>query len=185
MGYVAWIIDLLGSYRDVVVEMLRLCPGDNMGQRSWMGSILLQAGRPKDALHFSQRWLEKKTRYDGSTPKAAGCDFATEPFKDPMPQYLIDDISQWTPACHLYCAALAAFKLWGDCELARQYFQLAIKLNPNVMMKILGKIEQPSTQSPSSFGLLIVPPSFLFALSLHRAIPVSFPTIYICTECIH
>lgn len=112
-----------------------------------MGSILLQAGRPKDALHFSQRWLEKKTRYDGTTPKKAGCDFETKPSKAPLPQAEIDDMTQWTPACHVYTAALAAFRLWGDCELARQYYKLGVKLNPNVMIKVLAKVGPPSTQS--------------------------------------
>ena len=133
--------------RDVVVEILRLCPGDNLGQRSWMGSILLQAGRNKDALHFSQRWLEKKTRHDGTSPQKAGCDFETEPSKTPLSRAEIDDMTEWTPACHMYTAAFAAFKLWGDCELARQYYKLAIKLNPNVMIKILARVTQPSTQS--------------------------------------
>lgn len=54
---------------DVLVEMLRLCPGDNMGQRMCMGSVLLHAaekpkvkGKPKytaaDALYFARVWLD-------------------------------------------------------------------------------------------------------------------------------
>lgn len=47
-------------------------------------------------------------------------------------------------ASFLYDAAYAAFKLWGDCELARQYLLLGSKLNPIVLVKILGKVEQQS-----------------------------------------
>ncbi|KAI9001240.1 hypothetical protein BD414DRAFT_519329 [Trametes punicea] len=37
---------------NTVIEMLRLCPGDNLCQREWLGSVLLQAGRTADAPLF-------------------------------------------------------------------------------------------------------------------------------------
>lgn len=43
----------------------------------------------------------------------------------------------------MYCGALAAFKLWGDCELARQYLSIAVDRNPNVLIKILGRVKIP------------------------------------------
>lgn len=52
-----------------------------------------------------------------------------------------------------YTAALAAFRLWGDKQgeeaekgrkLAEQYLVVAAELNSHVMLKVLGKIDQPS-----------------------------------------
>ncbi|CAL1702320.1 unnamed protein product [Somion occarium] len=134
---------------ETITEMLRLCPGDNMKQRSWFGSVLLKTGRTKDALHFSQAWMERDTRHHGTLPSKAGCDWK-EPSQEPLTQETIDDMSQWTPAEHLYTAAYASFKLWGDCELARQYLHLAVKMNPNTVIKILAKVEQPKSLNMSA-----------------------------------
>ena|ERR1700761_2680203 len=35
-------------------HMLRLCPGDNLGQRNWLPSLLNRVGRFSDALYFCQ-----------------------------------------------------------------------------------------------------------------------------------
>ncbi|KAJ6530223.1 hypothetical protein B0H19DRAFT_1192530 [Mycena capillaripes] len=116
-------------------EILRICENDNMGQRQWMGALLLHAGRPADALYFTQRWLEAK-----ETPPGSGIDFVP-PRRTPMTNTQVEKIKQWTDLQMVYSAALAAFTLDGDCELARQYLHLAVKY-PNVLIKVLGKFKE-------------------------------------------
>lgn len=41
-------------------------------------------------------------------------------------------------------AALAAFKLWDDSPQSRQYLELAARMNPLILFKILGRITVPS-----------------------------------------
>ena len=119
--------------------MLRLCPGDNMGQRDWLGSVLLQAGRVSDALSFAQAWI---ARDDGSPPRG-GCIF-TAPSKRLLSDEAVEKAKKWGPSSHYYTAALASFKLWGDCELARQYLRISASVNPHVLLKILAKVDRPS-----------------------------------------
>ncbi|TFK93915.1 hypothetical protein K466DRAFT_49524 [Polyporus arcularius HHB13444] len=40
-------------------------------------------------------------------------------------------------------AALATYRLWGDCELGRQYLILGAQGNPGLMAKILAQIPRP------------------------------------------
>ena len=46
-----------------------------MGQRYWLGSVLLQAGRTADALSFAQVWFDPE--YYGNWPPRGGCEFKT------------------------------------------------------------------------------------------------------------
>ncbi|KAF8963242.1 hypothetical protein BDZ97DRAFT_1821224 [Flammula alnicola] len=124
-----------------IIEMLRLCPGDNMGQRSWLGSILCQDGRYADALHFSQEWLSDETCKIGTPPPRGGT-----AFKDPVRNFLKskkEDL-KWADGATLYTAALASFKLFGDYEESREYLKVAAKTNPNVLLKILARVQRPS-----------------------------------------
>ena len=67
---------LIGFYfSKTIIEMLRLCPNDNMGQRFWLGSLLIRCGRHADALYFAQRWLSDEVRKNGETLTLGGCDF--------------------------------------------------------------------------------------------------------------
>ncbi|KAJ7783960.1 hypothetical protein DFH07DRAFT_764329 [Mycena maculata] len=81
------------------IEILRICRSDNMGQRSWMGPLLLHAGRPADAL---------LTKYRNGP---------------------------------IYSAALAAFTLDDDSELARQYLHIAVQF-PAVLIKVIAKFKE-------------------------------------------
>ncbi|KAJ6530227.1 hypothetical protein B0H19DRAFT_1328299 [Mycena capillaripes] len=113
------------------IEILRLCESDNMGHREWMGPLLLHVGRPADALYFSQRWLEA----DG-VPTRAGIDFRP-PCRTPMSDALVKSLAEFSSLQMLHSAALAAFTLDGDSELARQYLHIAVQF-PWVLIKVLG-----------------------------------------------
>ncbi|KAJ3555145.1 hypothetical protein NM688_g2741 [Phlebia brevispora] len=127
-----------GKAADVCIEMLRLCPGDNMGQRDWLGALLARAGRCTEALSYSQAWLEDSTSHpDGKAP----------PSQTPLTPEHIERLSRFTKADIPYSAALAAFKLWGNCELARQYLLIGARLNSQVLLKILAKIDRPKSLS--------------------------------------
>jgi hypothetical protein len=129
---------------EVGIEMLRLCPGDNMAQRQVLGSNLLKAGRAADALSFARAW----TSYNERTvifPPRGGCAFSTSPpSSTPLTPAELTRLHKATPHAIVHTAALAAFKLFGDCELARQYLVRAAELNPHVMLKVLGRVDQPS-----------------------------------------
>lgn len=129
--------------------MLRHCPGDNMGQRDWLGSVLLQAGRTEHALSFAQAWLDPR-HDDGSWPPRGGCAF-DPPSRAPLSRNFIEKKKQHGPGAMLYTAALASFKLWGDCEVARQYLKIAASANPHVLLKVLGKVDRPSAWCLAEF----------------------------------
>lgn len=131
------------AYRNVAIEMLRLCPADNMAQRDVLGSLLLQAGRNSEALYFAQVWL-KNSLGDGSPPLLGGCDFQA-PSSEPMDDKLFQELYRWPSDAMTHTGALAAFKLYGDCTLARQYLRLGAKANSIILIRILAKINQPST----------------------------------------
>ncbi|CAA7262682.1 unnamed protein product [Cyclocybe aegerita] len=105
---------------NTISEMLRLCPGDNLWQRFWLGSMLCQANRFSDALFFSQAWLTENTLKTGDPPKRGGTAFAPQPRP---PTY---------------------FKIYGDCEQAKRYLILANKANPNILVKILAEVPRPA-----------------------------------------
>ncbi|KAH9844021.1 uncharacterized protein C8Q71DRAFT_25127 [Rhodofomes roseus] len=129
---------------NTMIEMLRLSPGDNMGQRQWLGSVLLQAGRHKEALSFAQEWLQLKVRRTDDPPLRGGCTF-NAPSSDPIPQADYQRLLDHCDGELLYTAALAAFKVWGaDSQLARQYLRLGAKNNPAILMRILGRVSRPS-----------------------------------------
>ncbi|KAJ7153296.1 hypothetical protein C8R46DRAFT_473579 [Mycena filopes] len=126
---------------ETMIEMLRLCPGDNMGQRSWLGSFLLRVGRDADALFFAQVWL-KSFQGHGEPPLRGGT-----AFRPPRRGLLTDkdekELSKSGPGELLHTAALASFRLWGNCPEAVQYLRIAARANPHVLVKILGRRSQP------------------------------------------
>lgn len=131
-----------GACRKTVTEMLRLCPGDNLGQREWMPVLLIKSGRLADALSFVQVWTDP-ARPD--IPPRGGCLFkapASAPF---TPSQMEKLEKSFIKATFLYDAAYCAYKLWGRTStLATQYLVLAAKLNPIVLVKVLGKAERQS-----------------------------------------
>jgi len=128
---------------NTIIEMLRLCPGDNMGQRYWLGSLLIRNYRFADALFFSQAWLLESQLKDGAPLERGGTIF-----RFPMPDLLTPDqeqrLSKWGSCSLLYTAALAAFKLSGNTPQACQYLRVASKSNPHVLVKILTRTPKPN-----------------------------------------
>jgi len=108
---------------DTSIEMLRLCPPDNLGARYWLSTVLIKADRLKDALYFCQVWC------DPSRPdiiSRGGCNFE-EPSRAQLSGRVMSTVAtSHSTKASLYDAALATFKLWGDCELAKEYLLLAV-----------------------------------------------------------
>ncbi|KAL4072080.1 hypothetical protein J3A83DRAFT_4390475 [Scleroderma citrinum] len=122
-----------------VIEMLRLCPGDNMGQRTWLWSLLLLCNRPSDALSFCQVWLAPDR--PGVLPRG-GATFGP-PSSTCFDAKVEDQLSSHSNGAMAYNAAVAAFELFGDCDLARQYLRIAAKVNPIILIKILAQMDKP------------------------------------------
>jgi hypothetical protein len=131
--------------------MLRLCPSDNLGQRNWLGSLLLRAGRASDALWFVQAWMAPAAD-GGAALRHGGTDFG-KPSSEPLPASREEKLSQYSEANLPYTAAIASFKLFGDCAASRQYLKIAAKLNPIILVKILARIKSPSRISSSGFEI--------------------------------
>ncbi|KAI6127148.1 hypothetical protein F5141DRAFT_1186344 [Pisolithus sp. B1] len=122
-----------------IIEMLRLCPGDNMGQRTWLGSMLLLTNRYSDALSFCQTWLDPNRP---SIVPRGGTAFKA-PSSTCYDTEVENQILKLGSGAMAYNAALAAFRVFGDGELARQYLRIAAKINPIILTKILAKIDKP------------------------------------------
>ncbi|KAF5326328.1 hypothetical protein D9611_000723 [Ephemerocybe angulata] len=119
------------------IEMLRLCPGDNMGIRCGLGSSLIRDGRYADALSFAQVWSSEDTMKAGGIPPRGGTVFK-EPKREPLSVAEETRLSGRYDCTELmHTAALASFKLFGDCELSRQYLRIASKVNPFILVRIL------------------------------------------------
>ncbi|KAG2343232.1 hypothetical protein BDR05DRAFT_976043 [Suillus weaverae] len=119
---------LFGKSSDTIIEMLRLCPGDNMAQRTWHGSMLLSAGRTVDTLSFVKQWLAHNRR---QTPP-----------RDCLSSEHKQALLKRGDGSMLRTAALACFRLWGHCPVDRQCLRLAARANPTILTKILAKIDK-------------------------------------------
>ncbi|KAG6334760.1 hypothetical protein ID866_4326 [Astraeus odoratus] len=124
---------------DTIVEMLRLCPGDNMGQRTWLSSILLLCNRPGNTLSFCQKWLAPDRP---SVFPRGGVTFEPPSSVCFKPEEE-ERISKYGNGAMAYNAAVSAFKVFGDCDVARQYLRIAAKVNPIILVKILANIDKP------------------------------------------
>ena len=120
--------------------MLRLCPGDNLGQRDWLGSILVRLGRYADALSFAQIWLAASEH--GDTPPRGGTTFPP-PSRGLLPKERAESLAQWGQGAILHTAAIASFKLFGDCPQSREFLAIAAKAQPNVLLKVLALVARP------------------------------------------
>ena len=96
--------------RDTTIEMLRLNPGDNQGMRDWMGTLLLKANRPADALSFVHRWIQPNVLRKGTPPPRGGCVFEA-PSQEPLSPQRAKKLGEWAQASLVYSAALAAYKV--------------------------------------------------------------------------
>ena len=122
--------------------MLRLCPNDNMGQRFWLGSLLIRCGRHADALYFAQQWLGDEVRKNGKALALGGCTFSAP--QNELPDSPLDETSlRWASGQLLYTAALASFKLFGDIPISQTYLKMAVTCNPHVLLKVLAQVRKP------------------------------------------
>jgi hypothetical protein len=113
-----------------------------MGQRFWLGSLLIRCGRHADALYFAQQWLSDEVRKGGKTLALGGCTFEA-PQKE-LPEFAADDASlRWASGQILYTAALASFKLFGDIPMSQSYLRMAATCNPHILLKILAQVKKP------------------------------------------
>ncbi|KAJ6575749.1 hypothetical protein DFH09DRAFT_915347 [Mycena vulgaris] len=138
---------------ETMIEMMRLCPGDSMNQRSWLGSMLLRVGRYADALYFAQTWIAA-TEGEGTPPERGGTAFKA-PHRDLFSEEREKLLSEpfWSPAILLHTAALAAFRLWGDCPQAAQYLRIAARANSHILSKILGRRSRPDGMNMHARGI--------------------------------
>ncbi|KAH6912043.1 hypothetical protein BKA70DRAFT_1266388 [Coprinopsis sp. MPI-PUGE-AT-0042] len=126
----------------VYIEMLRLNPGDNQGIRNNLGTSLLHDGRYADALDFAQKWIGNSLGNGDPMPRG-GTDFG-KPRETVHPPQIEEKMSECWSGEMIHTAALASFKLLGDCDLSRQYLRIAPKVNPFILLRILGKITKPT-----------------------------------------
>ncbi|KAI6008804.1 hypothetical protein F5J12DRAFT_905176 [Pisolithus orientalis] len=127
-----------GQYAEsakTITEMLRLCPGDNLGQRAWLGSMLLLTKHYSDALSFCQRWPD----HDRLTVIPRGGAAFKTPSSTCYDVEVENKILRCGNGAMAYNAAVAAFRVFGDGEFARQYLRIAAKINPIILTKILAK----------------------------------------------
>ncbi|KAJ7092307.1 hypothetical protein B0H15DRAFT_169521 [Mycena belliarum] len=138
---------------ETMIEMMRLCPADNMNQRSWLGSMLLRVGRHADALYFAQVWIDADEG-DGTPPLRGGTAFQA-PHRELCSEAREKALSDpyFSPAVLLHTAALAAFHLWGACPQAAQYLRLAARANPHILVKILGRRSAPDEMNMLPRGI--------------------------------
>lgn len=129
--------------RDTIIEMFRLNPMDPMQQHKWLPTLLCRAKRYDDALYFCQVFIDIfVSRLSLSDlPPGGGTQFL------PPRRDLYTENEQEKLDLHestiLYSAALATFRMSGDCPESRMYLRAAAKANPTVLMKILRKSKKP------------------------------------------
>ena len=128
--------------------MIRLNPRDNQAQRYHLAPLLALSKQYKLALSYVQAWIDDP---------ACAPDGKRTPSKTPLSssrvaEYAADSVGE---AEHFYSAALVAFKVWGDCELARQYLYIGARQNSFVLTKILAKVDKPRECSPPSLFVLL------------------------------
>ncbi|KAH7884974.1 hypothetical protein F5I97DRAFT_1830249 [Phlebopus sp. FC_14] len=100
---------------EAIIKMLRLCPGDNLGQRSWLGSVLLHCNRPSDALSFAHTWLVQRHEVPrGGTNFTASSSACLSSSQE-------ESMSKYGNGAMAHTAAIASFKVFGDCDLSRHY----------------------------------------------------------------
>lgn len=148
-------IDDIGYCRDASSESLRLAQDDHIGQRHMLSTLLLKAGRYAEALRLCQYWLDpnlveqshwhKRLQWHMEPP-------SMEPLDDAIIIY--NQRYESEGACELFNAALAAFRMHGDCELARQCLRVGTEVNPQIMLRVLARVERPSKHLPQSDKLV-------------------------------
>ncbi|KAJ7653641.1 hypothetical protein DFH06DRAFT_1093191 [Mycena polygramma] len=124
-----------------VIEMLRLCPGDNLNQRWWLGPLLIRTGRFDDALFFCQESIQyamsSRTAVRGGTAFQA-------PSETLLSAETEEKWARYAQCAMVHNAALAAFKLRGPCPQAAQVLRIAVRTNNGILAKIIARRAQPT-----------------------------------------
>ena len=89
----------------------RSLPSDNLGQWNWLGSLLIKADWPNDALYFIQTWMAPEVD-SSELPCQGGAGFA-KPSLEPVSVARVKILSKYKMALLLYLTALGSFKFWG------------------------------------------------------------------------
>ncbi|KAJ6454130.1 hypothetical protein C8R45DRAFT_944721 [Mycena sanguinolenta] len=107
--------------------------------------MLIRTRRFADALFFSQLQIQNTDEH--------GEPLVTLPrggtiFKAPSDELLSPEIEEkyatTAPSTMAYTAALAAFKLWGRSPQTSQLLRIAVRTNPAILAKIIGRRTQPT-----------------------------------------
>ncbi|KAG8995327.1 hypothetical protein FRB94_009274 [Tulasnella sp. JGI-2019a] len=108
-----------------------------------------------EMLRLCWTWTSQNAA-NGKTPIGGGIRFFSLSPLSPKPiaPDHVKILSRWADDCMMYNGALAAFRLYGDCELARQYLRLGVERNPHICVKILGRVKKPSSLDPSVFRMM-------------------------------
>ncbi|KDR77979.1 hypothetical protein GALMADRAFT_1295800 [Galerina marginata CBS 339.88] len=128
-----------GRYEEsekLMIEMLRLCPRDNTSQRAWLGSMLIRNGHYANALYFIQAWIEHES------PPGGGIAFKA-PSRSLLSASQAREQSRFAIANMMHDAALASFRLFGDCPQSRQFLKIAAYVQPIIFTKILTRASRP------------------------------------------
>lgn len=106
-----------------------------------LSTLLLKAGRYDDALGLCRVWLDPHwDRFPRVRIHWQKQTFVFEPLNSRIVEYHKQGIGA---ACELLNAALAAFCLKGDIELARQCLRLGTEVCPLIMTRILARSKRP------------------------------------------
>ncbi|KAI0773886.1 hypothetical protein C8Q74DRAFT_791897 [Fomes fomentarius] len=130
---------------DASSESLRLAQDDYIGQRHMLSTLLLKAGRYAEALRLCQYWLDPNLVEQSHWHKRLQWHLEP-PSMEPLNGAIIIYNQRYESegACELFNAALAAFRTHGDCELARQCLRVGTEVNPQIMMRVLARVERPN-----------------------------------------
>ncbi|KAJ7020722.1 hypothetical protein C8F04DRAFT_285669 [Mycena alexandri] len=142
------------------VQALRICPEDSFGQHVPLTSLLVRLERYADALSLCQKWItasESSSPLDVIIPMSPRPELGGTAFDPPHRELLsvvdMDSMianrqkEEGVQGAVVHNAALSTFKLWGDCPQSRQYLELAARINPLILFKILGQITVPKRPS--------------------------------------
>jgi hypothetical protein len=149
--------------------MLRLCPEDNMGVRSYLPVYLLGLSRYLDCLNFTVRahfflsifpprsdsldllsivviqfnWLSSDNPPQGGTILASRSTNDFDVHLTAKSSKTKTAINRSIDGEGVHSAAFAAFMVFGDVELSRELLRKSVSLNPHILCRILAGTPRP------------------------------------------
>lgn len=127
---------------------MRLDSQDSLGQHTHLPSLLILTKQYNNALSISQAWIRDEQAY-------INVEAPLPPSWIPLATEEVENYSTgYSKAEWFYSAAIAAFKVRGDCMTARQYLHIGARLNPHILLRVLVKVERPRTCSFTVVGRL-------------------------------